>query len=285
MNSFRFLAAAPSSIEIRNARSSCIEDGLARWCRRRVLYDADTRRDPLLCGARKMRMDYRYFPDPDLLPLVISAGMDRAEYVATSMPELPEAKHGAALPARRRPGGCRCSADDATKPYDVQSDGGLFRVRHARCHSCQPKLAANWITGDVSAALNSNTDDRAIARLPGPGAATLAGLLKSHRRWHACPATTGRKPSVRGHVEWAKATTSTRIIEKPSGLKQVSDTGATRGHCRSACHGTPMLKSVEEFRAGKDKGLQRARGPGHEGVSKGKANPAQVNEVLKSKIG
>lgn len=259
VNSFRFLERA-IEYEIRR-QIELIEDG-GTVVQETRLYDAD-RDETRSMRSKEDAMDYRYFPDPDLLPLVISE-----EWIANirkAMPELPESKRA------RFQSEHGLSAYDATTLTASKAMADYFDGVIA--HVADAKLAANWVTGEVSAALNRH--EIAIAACPVPAPA-LAGLLK-----RIADGTLSNKMAKEVFdAMWNGEGDADVIIEK-RGLKQVSDAGAIESIVDQVLMANP--KSVEEFRAGKDKAFNALVGQVMK-ASQGKANPAQVNEILKRKL-
>ncbi|MDX2219017.1 MAG: Asp-tRNA(Asn)/Glu-tRNA(Gln) amidotransferase subunit GatB [Burkholderiales bacterium] len=259
VNSFRFLERA-IEYEIRR-QIELIEDG-GKVVQETRLYDAD-RDETRSMRSKEDAMDYRYFPDPDLLPLVISE-----EWIANirkEMPELPEAKQA------RFQREYSLSAYDATTLTASKAMADYYESILANVR--EQKLAANWVTGDVSAALNRHEID--IAACP-VKAEALAGLLKRI----ADGTLSGKMAKEVFEAMWNGEGDADSIIDK-RGLKQVSDAGAIEAIVDQVLAANP--KSVEEFRAGKEKAFNALVGHVMK-ASQGKANPAQVNEVLKRKL-
>jgi len=259
VNSFRFLERA-IEYEIRR-QIELIEDG-GKVVQETRLYDAD-RDETRSMRSKEDAMDYRYFPDPDLLPLVI--GEEWIANIRKDMPELPEAKQA------RFQSEYSLSAYDATTLTASKAMADYFEAVIANIR--EPKLAANWVTGDVSASLNRNEIE--IAACP-VKAEALASLLKRI----ADGTLSGKMAKEVFEAMWNGEGDADTIIEK-RGLKQVSDTGAIEAIVDQVLAANP--KSVEEFRAGKEKAFNALVGQVMK-ASQGKANPAQVNEVLKRKL-
>ena len=208
--------------------------------------------------------DYRYFPDPDLPPLVIS--QEWVERVRSEMPELPE------------PMAKRFERDDGLPAYDASmmtQSLELARFYEAARDACQaPKLVANWLQGEVARRLNA--EERPITSSP-VTAATLAALIK--RIQDGTISNNAAKQVF--EVLWSQGGEVDGLIDS-LGLKQMSDTGELEAILDAVL--AANAKSVDEFRAGKDKAFNALVGQAMK-ATKGKANPTAVNELLKKKLG
>ena len=260
LNSFRFLERA-IEYEVRR-QIAVIEDG-GRIVQETRLYDPD-RDETRSMRSKEEAHDYRYFPDPDLLPLVVGEAL--IEDIRASLPELPEAKR------ERYEGEWGLSAYDAVTLTQSRELAAYFEDVVAR-PNVEPKLAANWVMGEVSAALNRS--DLEVTASPVSSAA-LAGLLARIRD----NTISGKIAKDVFDAMWAGEGSADEIIEK-KGLKQITDTGAIEKVVDEVLAANP--KSVEEFRAGKEKAFNALVGQVMK-ASKGKANPAAVNELLKRKL-
>jgi len=213
--------------------------------------------------------DYRYFPDPDLMPLVIDqAWISR---VKDGMPELPEAMQARFV---EQYGLTRYDAAGLTSS---KATAAYYEAVVAKAGAAQAKTAANWVMGDVSAQLNREALD--IADSP-VSAAQLALILL-----RIADGTISNKiaKDIFQAIWDEKATdeaAADRIIEA-KGLKQISDTGALEAIIDEVL--AANQKSVDEFRAGKEKAFNALIGQAMK-ATKGKANPQQVNELLKKKL-
>ncbi|MFA6041406.1 MAG: Asp-tRNA(Asn)/Glu-tRNA(Gln) amidotransferase GatCAB subunit B, partial [Methylophilus sp.] len=207
--------------------------------------------------------DYRYFPDPDLLPLVIREE-DKARVRAT-MPELPEAMKA------------RFEVDYALSAYDaaaLTSSRSLADYFVATVSAgAEAKPAANWVMGALSAKLNA--EEKTIAESP-VASTQLAQLLK---RIQDNTISNNAAKQVFEALWAGEADVDTIIADK--GLKQESDSGAIEAIIDAVLAANPAM--VEEFKAGKEKAFNALVGQAMK-ASKGKANPAQVNEILKQKL-
>lgn len=264
LNSFRFLQQA-IEYEI-NWQIETLEDG-GKIQQATVLFDPDSGETRMM-RSKEDADDYRYFPDPDLLPLEISAAW-KAE-VAATMPELPGQL------AARLQGEYGLSTYDAatlTASREV-AQFYLDAAQHASTGQA-PKLLANWIMGELAARLNR--DEKSIAASP-VSAVQLAGLV-------ARIADNTISNSIARKVFEAlwngEGQSADEIIDK-QGLKQVTDASAIEPIIDEVLANN--AKNVEEYRAGKEKAFNALVGQVMK-ATKGKASPAQVNELLKKKLG
>ena len=261
LNSFRFLQQA-IDFEVQ-WQIDRIEDGLPIE-QATVLFDPDTGETRAM-RSKEDAHDYRYFPDPDLPPLVIAPQW--VERVRAGMPELP-----AAMAQRFQRDDGLAAADAALMTQSLSFARYYETLRDA---SGQPKLAANWLMGEVSRRLN--TDERAIDASP-VGAATLAVLIR--RVVDGTVSNNGARQVL--DALWVGDGDDVDALIEAKGLKQMSDTGALEAIIDAVIDAN--AKSVEEYRAGKDKAFNALVGQVMK-ASKGKANPAQANELLKRKLG
>lgn len=266
LNSFRFLEEA-INFEVRR-QIELIEDG-GEVVQETRLYDPD-KRETRSMRSKEDAHDYRYFPDPDLMPLVI--GADWVERVKGEMPELPAAMQ------QRFAGQYGVSAYDAGVLTSSKAMAAYFEAVVAKAGAANAKIAANWLMGDVSSQLNRDGID--IDACP-VSAAQLALLLQ-----RIADGTISNKiaKEIFATIWDEKATddaAADRIIDA-KGLKQISDTGALEAIIDEVL--AANAKSVEEFRAGKEKAFNALIGQAMK-ATKGKANPQQVNELLKKKLG
>jgi len=265
LNSFRFLEDA-INYEVRR-QIELIEDG-GRVVQATRLYDPD-KRETREMRSKEDAQDYRYFPDPDLPPLVISE--EWIARVKAAMPELP----GAMRERFMRDYGL--SEYDASVLTQSKAMANYFEQVVAAAGGDQAKPAANWLMGDVSSTLNREGMEIDAAPVT---PAQLALLLK-----RIADGTISNKiaKEVFGGMWEARsdsATLADDIIEA-KGLKQISDSGALEKIVDEVL--AANAKSVEEFRAGKEKAFNALIGQAMK-ASKGKANPAQLTELLKKKL-
>jgi len=261
LNSFKFLQQA-IDYEIQ-WQIDLIEDG-GEVQQATVLFNPDTGE------TRSMRTkedahDYRYFPDPDLPPLVIAQSW--IEDVRAKMPELPR------VMAARFQKDYGLPEYDATMMTQSKAFGAFFEATAKACG--QPKLAANWLMGEVSRRLNA--EDRELDASP-VKAETLAKLIS--RIADGTISNNGAKQVF--DALWTGEGQDVDAVIEARGLKQMSDTGELDRILDEVL--AANAKSVEEFRAGKEKAFNALVGQAMK-ATKGKANPAQVNELLKKKLG
>ena len=259
LNSFRFLEQA-IKYEIQ-WQIDTIEDG-GKIQQATVLFDPDSGETRMM-RSKEDAHDYRYFPDPDLLPVRISQA--QIDATRADMPELPGQMKARFVEA------FGVSAYDAALLTTSLAQARYFEaVAQA---SAQGKLAANWINGDIAARLNRDGLDIAACPI---SAERLAGLIV-----RIADGTLSNKLAKQVFdALWESDLTADQVIER-DGLKQVSDVGAIEKMVEEAIAANP--KAVEEFRAGKEKALNALAGQVMK-ASKGKANPAQVQEILKQKL-
>jgi aspartyl-tRNA(Asn)/glutamyl-tRNA(Gln) amidotransferase subunit B len=208
--------------------------------------------------------DYRYFPDPDLLPLEIRP--DFIEVVRGELPELPDAKRD------RFQSEYGLSSYDALVLTATRELADYFEsvVKQA---GCEAKLCANWVMGDLSGALNKAGLE--IEQSP-VEAGRLAGLLQRI----ADDTISGKIAKQVFEAMWDSADSADAIIEK-QGLKQITDTGAIEAAIDKIIADNP--EQLAQYRSGKDKLFGFFVGQAMKATG-GKANPAQLNELLKQKL-
>jgi aspartyl-tRNA(Asn)/glutamyl-tRNA(Gln) amidotransferase subunit B len=262
LNSFRFVEKA---IHYEVARQvELIESGGAVVQETR-LYDSD-KDETRSMRSKEEANDYRYFPDPDLLPVEIDAAF--IESVRLTLPELPDEK------AARFAKDFSLSAYDAGVLSASRELGAYFEAVLAGLGAAHAKLAANWVMGEFSSALNRDNLEVDRARvLP----AQLTGLLKRI----VDETISGKIAKEVFEAMWTQGKSADEIIEA-SGLRQITDSGAIEAVIDAVIAANP--KQLADYRSGKDKlfgffvgQVQKATG--------GKANPAQLNELLKTKLG
>jgi aspartyl-tRNA(Asn)/glutamyl-tRNA(Gln) amidotransferase subunit B len=260
LNSFKFLQQA-IDFEIQ-WQIDLIEDG-GTVRQATVLFNPDTGE------TREMRSkeeahDYRYFPDPDLPPLVIAP--DWIARVRAEMPELPR------LTAARFQKEHGLPAYDAALMTQSKAFAAFYETAAQAC--AQPKLVANWLMGEVSRRLNAESRDIAASPV---GAETLARLIA--RIADGTISNNGAKQVF--DALWSGESADVDAVIATKGLKQMSDSGALERIVDEVLAANP--KSVDEYRAGKDKAFNALVGQAMK-ATQGKANPAQVNELLKKKL-
>ncbi len=261
LNSFKFLQQA-IDFEVQ-WQIDLIEDG-GRVQQATVLFDPDTGETRAM-RTKEDAHDYRYFPDPDLPPLVIAP--EWVERVRAQMPELPR------LMAGRFQREYGLPAYDAAMMTQSKAFGAFFEAAAKACG--QPKLVANWLMGEVSRRLNA--EEKSLEASP-VTAAQLAQLIA--RIADGTVSNNGARQVF--DALWTGAGTEVDALIEAKGLKQMSDTGELERIVDAVL--AANAKSVEEYRAGKDKAFNALVGQVMK-ASKGKANPAQANELLKKKLG
>ncbi|MBV8209704.1 MAG: Asp-tRNA(Asn)/Glu-tRNA(Gln) amidotransferase subunit GatB [Burkholderiaceae bacterium] len=261
VNSFRFLQQAIEHEITRQIER--IEDGGSIEQETR-LYDPDSD------STRPMRskedaMDYRYFPDPDLLPLQIPA--EWIEHVKIGLPELPEAMRA------------RFASQYGLSAYDaalLTSSRALAQYFEAAARAApDPKTVANWVNGEVSAALHAA--DLSIERCP-VSPEQLAALLV-----RIADGTINQKTAKEVFTAlWDGNAGSVDAYIEERGLRQISDAGEIETIVDRVLAANASM--VAEYRAGKQKAFHALVGQTMKATG-GKANPAQVNEILRRKLG
>ena len=261
LNSFKFLQQA-IDYEIQ-WQIDLIEDGGAVQ-QATVLFNPDTGETRAM-RTKEDAHDYRYFPDPDLPPLVIAP--EWIEAVRAEMPELPRRM------AERFQQAYALPAYDAAMMTQSKAMGAYFEATAQACGS--PKLAANWLMGEVSRRLNAQGMDIQASPVP---AATLAALIR--RIGDGTVSNNGARQVF--DALWQGEGDEVDALIDARGLRQMNDTSELDRIVDEVL--AANQKSVDEYRAGKDKAFNAMVGQVMK-ASKGKANPAQVNELLRRKLG
>jgi len=269
LNSFRFLQQA-IDFEVQ-WQIDRVEDGLPVE-QATVLFDPDSGETRAM-RSKEDAHDYRYFPDPDLPPLVIAPGW--VEQVRASLPELPGAM------------AARLQRDDGLAPYDAQAmtqapafaryyeavrDAGLA-LAGGPPRAVWAKQAANWLMGEFSKRLNAEGIGIGAAPIAPGVLAALIGRVADGTVSH-----NGARQVF--DALWGGAAEVDEVIAR-LGLAQMNDTGALEAIVDEVIARNP--KSVDEFRAGKDKAFNALVGQVMK-ASQGKANPAQASELLRRKL-
>jgi aspartyl-tRNA(Asn)/glutamyl-tRNA(Gln) amidotransferase subunit B len=265
LNSFRFIEEAVH-VEVRR-QIELIEDG-GKVVQATRLYDPD-RKETREMRSKEDAQDYRYFPDPDLPPLVISQAW--IDTVKASMPELPAAMRA------------RFISEYALPEYDAlvltqsKAMATYFVAVVDKAGKENAKAAANWLMGDVSSTLNRegvDLDDAPVS------AAQLAAMLK-----RIADGTISNKAAKEVFAGmWEAKSSDEHLVDTiidAKGLKQISDSGALEAIVDEVL--AANAKSVEQYRAGKEAAINALIGQAMK-ASKGKANPAQLTELLKAKL-
>jgi aspartyl-tRNA(Asn)/glutamyl-tRNA(Gln) amidotransferase subunit B len=260
LNSFRFVEKAINheverQIDILEAGGTVVQETR--------LYDPD-RNETRSMRSKEEANDYRYFPDPDLLPVVIEDAL--IEEVRRTLPELPDDK------ARR------FGRDYGLSDYDA---GVLTASRELAAYyeavvkalGGEPKLAANWVMGDLAGALNRDGLEIGASRLD---AATLAGLLRRIQD----STISGKIAKEVFEAMWTEGKGADAIIES-RGLRQITDSSAIERAIEAVMAANPA--QLADYRAGKEKLFGFFVGQVMK-ATQGKANPAQLNELLRQKL-
>ena len=269
LNSFKFMQQA-IDYEVR-WQIEQIEDGLAIQ-QATVLFNPDTGETRAM-RTKEDAADYRYFPDPDLPPLVISR--EWVERVRSEMAELPR------VMAERFVTQYGLPEYDATQLTQSKAMAAYFEETAKACG--QAKLASNWVMGELSRRMNA--DGLGIEQLP-VKAAQLGALIQRIAddtiSNNAAKQVFDSLWSEGQDAQGAAGAARVDAIIEAKGLKQMNDTGALEAIIDEVLAANP--KNVEEFKAGNAKALNGLVGPIMK-ASKGKANPAQVNTLLLKKLG
>jgi aspartyl-tRNA(Asn)/glutamyl-tRNA(Gln) amidotransferase subunit B len=260
LNSFRFVEKA-INFEI-GRQIEVIEDG-GEVVQETRLYDSD-KDETRSMRSKEEANDYRYFPDPDLLPVELDE--DFIDAVRRSLPELPDVK-------RQRFVDQYQLKDADAEILTVSRPLADYFEAVAAASSAGAQLAANWIIGDLSALLNKENLEIGESRI---GPDTLAGLLDRI----ADDTISGKIAKEVFEAMWAGEGGADEIIES-RGLKQITDTGAIEAIVDAVIAANPS--QVAEYRSGKDKLIGYFVGQVMKETG-GKANPGQVNQVLKDKL-
>jgi aspartyl-tRNA(Asn)/glutamyl-tRNA(Gln) amidotransferase subunit B len=261
LNSFRFVERA---INYEVERQIDLIEGGGKVVQETRLYDPD-RGETRSMRSKEEANDYRYFPDPDLLPLAIDESL--IEAVRATLPELPDEK------------AARFARDHGLSAYDagvLTSSRELAEYYESVVKGLggNSKLAANWVMGELSGALNRDGLDVAASRV---AATALAGLLARI----ADDTISGKIAKEVFEAMWSEGRSADEIIEA-KGLKQITDTSAIEQAIDEVMAKNPQ--QLADYRAGKDKLFGFFVGQVMK-ATQGKANPAQLNELLKRKLG
>ncbi len=260
LNSFRFVERA---IDFEVERQIDLIESGHKVVQETRLYDPD-KGETRSMRSKEEANDYRYFPDPDLLPLIVDDAFIEAARAA--LPELPEAKK------QRFIDHYGLSGYDAGV-LTVSRELAAFYETVVAALSSEPKLCANWVMGDFSAFLNK--ENREIADSP-VNAKQLAGLLRRIQD----RTVSGKLAKDVFEAMWAGEGDADVVIEK-RGLRQITDTSAIEKVIDDVIAASP--DQLAQYRAGKDKLFGFFVGQVMK-LSKGKANPQQVNDMLMEKL-
>jgi aspartyl-tRNA(Asn)/glutamyl-tRNA(Gln) amidotransferase subunit B len=260
INSFRFIEKA---IEFEVERQIDVIESGGKVVQETRLYDS-VKDQTRSMRSKEEANDYRYFPDPDLPPLVVDEEL--VEQVKATLPELPEAKRHRFIEEYA------LSEYDAGTLTDSRELADYFE-NTVKASGAEAKLVANWIMGDLSSLLNRH--EKSIADSP-VSVDMIAGLLTRI----ADNTISGKIAKDVLEAMWNGEGDADAVIEK-RGLKQITDTGAIEAIVDEVIANNP--DQLADYRAGKDKLLGFFVGQVMK-ASKGKANPAQVNELLAKKL-
>ncbi|HEV2270339.1 MAG TPA: Asp-tRNA(Asn)/Glu-tRNA(Gln) amidotransferase subunit GatB [Steroidobacteraceae bacterium] len=261
LNSFRFVERA---INYEVTRQIDVLEGGGKVVQETRLYDPD-KGETRSMRSKEEANDYRYFPDPDLLPVVLDAAF--IESVRATLPELPDPK------------AARFTSQYGLPVYDA---GVLTASREladyyeavVRAAPADAKLAANWVMGELAAALNKEGLEVGASRMT---AERLAGLLK-----RICDQTiSGKLAKEVFEAMWSGGAGADAVIAE-RGLRQITDSAAIERVIDEVMQKNPG--QLAEYRAGKDKLFGFFVGQVMKATG-GKANPAQLNELLRRKLG
>jgi aspartyl-tRNA(Asn)/glutamyl-tRNA(Gln) amidotransferase subunit B len=261
LNSFRFVEKA---IEIERDRQIELIEGGGKVTQETRLFDPD-REETRPMRSKEEANDYRYFPDPDLLPVAVDEAL--IERVRAALPELPDAKRERFTSAYGLP-----AYDAGVLTADKRLADYFEAV--AKATKAAPKIAANWVIGELTGALNRESLEIDASRV---SATTLATLLDKI----AAGTISGKIAKEVFEAVWNGEGSVDAVIEK-RGLVQISDTAAIDKLVAEVIAANPA--QVEQFRAGKQQVLGFLVGQIMK-ASKGKANPQQVNEALRKQLG
>ena len=265
-----------TKIELKNLNSiSGVRRALAFEIERQIAFvkaggklDQETRRwdddrgETTLMRIKESAHDYRYFPDPDLLPVRTAKLLEDAK---AGMPELPQAKRE------------RFVADFGISEYDaavLADDAALADFfEKATKDSAKPKSVANWIINDLLSALSIASLDLSACPIQPASIGELTVLIEG--------GTISGRQGKEVFAEMMVSGKAPAVIVEEKGLKQVSDTGAIEAFCDEVINANPA--SVADFKSGKEAALNFLKGQVMK-LSKGKANPAVAGEILAKKL-
>jgi aspartyl-tRNA(Asn)/glutamyl-tRNA(Gln) amidotransferase subunit B len=260
INSFRFVEKA---INFEVERQIDILEAGGEVIQETRLYDAN-KDETRAMRSKEEAMDYRYFPDPDLLPVEVT--VEHIESIRKTLPELPDAKK-----------------DRFVSEYDLKEEDAVILTSgrdmadyfEKVVKACgEARLAANWVIGELSGYLNK--EDKDISECP-VTAEMLAGVIKRIKD----NTISGKIAKDVFDAMWNGEGDADAIIEK-KGLKQITDTGELEAIVDQVIADNP--EQVEQFKAGKEKVLGFFVGQCMK-ATRGKGNPAQLNQMLRDKLG
>jgi aspartyl-tRNA(Asn)/glutamyl-tRNA(Gln) amidotransferase subunit B len=262
LNSFRFVEKA---IQYEVARQVEIIESGGKVVQETRLYDSD-KDETRSMRSKEEANDYRYFPDPDLLPVEIDESF--IEAVRATLPELPDQK------------AARFAQDFALSAYDAgvlsasRELGAYFEAMVADLGPSHAKLAANWVMGELSSALNRDSADIQNSKVNPLQLTTLLNRIVDET-------ISGKIAKEVFEAMWSEGKTADDVIEA-RGLRQITDSSAIEKVIDAIISANP--KQLADYRSGKDKLFGFFVGQVMKATG-GKANPAQLNELLKLKLG
>jgi aspartyl-tRNA(Asn)/glutamyl-tRNA(Gln) amidotransferase subunit B len=260
LNSFRFVERA---INFEVARQIELLESGRPVVQETRLYDPD-RGETRSMRSKEEANDYRYFPDPDLLPLQVDAAL--IESVRGTLPELPDQK------AARLVKQYGLSAYDAGV-LTASRELAAYYEEVVRAAPADPKLAANWVMGELAAALNKEGLEVSSGKMPAARLGELLGRI-------ADGTISGKIAKEVFELMWSHGSGADAVIEA-KGLRQITDSAAIARAIEEVMAKNPT--QLAEYRAGKDKLFGFFVGQVMKATG-GKANPAQLNELLRSKL-
>ncbi len=260
LNSFRYVEKA---INYEIARQIELIEGGGKVVQETRLYDPD-KGETRSMRSKEEANDYRYFPDPDLLPVVIEDSL--LEAVRRTLPELPDQKSA------------RFASQYGLSEYDAgvltaSREMSAFFEEVVATVGKEPKLCANWVMGDFSAFLNRDSLELAASKVDAAGLAGLVSRILDDT-------ISGKIAKDVFEAMWAEGKGADAIIEA-KGLRQITDTGAIETAIDDVMAKNPG--QLADYRSGKDKLFGFFVGQVMKATG-GKANPAQLNELLKKKL-
>jgi aspartyl-tRNA(Asn)/glutamyl-tRNA(Gln) amidotransferase subunit B len=260
LNSFRFVERA---INYEVARQVELLESGGRVVQETRLYDPD-KGETRSMRSKEEANDYRYFPDPDLLPLALDAAF--IESVRASLPELPDEK------------AARFASDYGLSAYDAgvltaSRELAAFYEQVVRAVPAEPKLAANWVMGELAAALNKENLEITSGRMRPERLGELLRRITDGT-------LSGKLAKEVFEAMWAEGASADAIIEA-KGLRQITDSSAIERVIEEVMARNPA--QLAEYRAGKEKLFGFFVGQVMKATG-GKANPGQLNELLRRKL-
>jgi len=260
LNSFRFVERA-INFEVER-QIELLESGRAVVQETR-LYDPD-KGETRSMRSKEEANDYRYFPDPDLLPLKVDAALIAS--VRATLPELPDQK------------AARLATQYGLSAYDAgvltaSRELSAYYEEVVRAAPADPKLAANWVMGELAAALNKEGLEVSSGRMPAARLGELLGRVQDGT-------VSGKIAKEVFELMWSHGSSADEVIES-KGLRQITDSAAIARAIEEVMAKNPA--QLAEYRAGKDKLFGFFVGQVMKATG-GKANPAQLNELLRSKL-